>query len=77
MQLLSLFKSKHSFNCFCNLNKNKLFIKNPAEAGLSGKQLPVYASAKLLTGSQVQMRFLSPCVLFTLATLGQNLLCVT
>ena len=29
------------------------------------------------TGSQVQTKFLSPCVLFTLATLGQNLFCCT
>ncbi len=37
----------------------------------------IYASAKELTGSQVQIRFRSPCVLFTRATLGQNLFCVT
>lgn len=36
-----------------------------------------FISAYASTGSQVQIRFLSPWVLLTLATDGQNLLCVT
>lgn len=35
---------------------------------------PIQASAYISVGSQVQIRFLSPKVLFTLETEGQNLL---
>jgi hypothetical protein len=40
-------------------------------------QIDQASSVYAETGSQVQIKFLSPCVLLTLPTLGQNLFCVT